>query len=404
MTRRPVPPASANREAPRALHHSLRAGVTLVAMLVACEAGRPKWESLSTAYLVRLDRQRAHADSASVDTLPLMMQFRLPDSVNNYIMHHGTSLVALDAPVCRVALADQVDRAVHIFTTDGRYIRSIYGGGRDDPLLPSPTSMAITRSGHVVVRNFTGETVEFDSSGKVVRKLNLHMDGDPREAAGIIAVDNQGNIYDHWIGSGFSVPRSNWPHDAPLVRLWQSNGHYLGQDGSLAVYPPHTFTQALNRGALAILADTLWFARSADGRILAFPLRRSMAVPLRVINLPLYYQMDAPREEEKDGLYFTSAARHILAFAAAPTGELFFIQSTSWTTDSLGVGHSHIVLASIERDGSHYHAYSVDQSAVKIAVTTTHVYTLARPGEEWEIMVYERRHDRSSIARATRCR
>jgi hypothetical protein len=283
-----------------------------------------------------------------------------------------------DAPSCLVALGDIGDRAVHVFQSNGNYAFSFFGGARVRPEFGASmlSSLASGRADEFVVSTVGGRVVAFGGAGQRAWAGQLQ----PARAANDSGAGNQvvlgpdGLLYDAWFsGNGPLVRREQWANDRALVRVFDRTGRMIRRIGKVSEYPGEGLTYFLNRGYVQIFADTLWFARKADARILAFPLKGPYDAPARILELPVYYRADAPIEDvSSDGSRVAVRIQeHLRGFTVAPSGEFYVVQNLSWpdmaSRSTPWVPRN--VITVVRRDGTVDRRVGVDGRILALAAT-----------------------------------
>lgn len=345
--------------------------------------------TLPESLLARVDRiGRLGADSGAIVPLGTSSRLLLPSSAAPYTMSRPVSLAAVDAPVCAVAVADYADQAVHVFAVPNRYRFSTFGGSRETPLFPSPASVAFAQLGRVLVADESGSVTMLDTRGFVRDTFRLPAK-EPHAITQVIP-GPQDELYDNWFAGRPPLSSNGWLPETPLVRIWRWRGRLLGTMGSIRTYPGKSFTQALNRGEIALSGDTLWFARYADGRLLAFSRSRPTAAPVRVVELPLYYKMMAPIEAfaaSGGQIQIQNAvANHLTAFAIDPEGNFFLGQSTSWPSAGV-LFRPRTILATVDRRGADHRAFDIGGEIRALAATKQLLYAVVLADRRLSVLV-----------------
>jgi len=272
-----------------------------------------------------------------LDTLVETRQFALPSDSNGFYRFAFPTTLAVSANGgCQVAVGDLVDRAVHVFSLNGDYKYSFFGGGRSDVTFGGSglSSIAPAPDGRFLVATLAGRVLRFDEQGKAVHVSELALPADtPGVRTHQIIQGPDGLLYDHWFAGEENVIRAaQWDRDSSLIRVFDASGRLVRRIGTVVRYPGVGLTHYLNRGEFRIADDTLWFARRADARILAFPLRGPYDHPSRVIDLPLYFQAALPVEyvSRDEHRVAVRSQDHLQGFSIGPDSLFYVIQDVSW--------------------------------------------------------------------------
>jgi hypothetical protein len=133
------------------------------------------------------------------------------------------------------------------------------------------------------------------------------------------------------------VPSGDWGRSRlPLIRLIDTLGNALGGFWKVSGRPGLILTSALNRGFLAVRADTLWFAFAVSGWINRGTVsRRDSAWTIsdsERIELPRMYHPAPPQSftNGSDTVGKVTLESQVTAFAVAPGGTLVVGQTVSY--------------------------------------------------------------------------
>lgn len=115
------------------------------------------------------------------------------------VAHQGLerpAAVAYDADGERLYVADSKGHHVQVFTPDGRQVQSLGSLGRSDGQFNSPTHLAVTRDGTLLVTDALNFRVQaFDRSGRFLWKIGKVGDGSGDLAAPKgVAADREGQV------------------------------------------------------------------------------------------------------------------------------------------------------------------------------------------------------------------
>ena len=232
------------------------------------------------------------------------------------------------------------------------------------------------RADEFVVSTVGGRVLAFDGTGQRAWAGQLQPARTPNDsgAGNQVVLGPDGLLYDAWFsGNGPLVRREQWANDGALVRVFDRTGRMIRRIGRVSEYPGEGLTYFLNRGYVQIFADTLWFARRADARILAFPLNGPYDTPARILELPVYYRADAPIEDvSSDGSRVAVRIQeHLRGFTVAPSGEFYVVQNLSWpamaSRSTPWLPRS--VITVVRRDGMVQRRVSVDGRILALAAT-----------------------------------
>ena len=251
---------------------------------------------------------------------------------------------------CTVVVADAADLALHFFRgSDGTYLRSTYLGGRDSSVVAKIAGVA-SYDGTVAVGDATRESVVLVSeAGGTIRRIRLVAQASAGFTARL-ALWRDNTILER------ALPVPGNPGGA-VARMWDSSGMLLRQIGAETAYENESLQLAMNDGALAVHRDTLWFGRFSDGRIFGYALHGRSSEQPRVIELPLFYEMDAPtfvvaRREtgNQTGFLPAQVRHHLRVFTIDEHGSFLVVQMRA---------DGSTVIASMAREGDTYRVFDV---------------------------------------------
>jgi hypothetical protein len=283
-----------------------------------------------------------------------------------------------------------------MFNLDGSYVETLYGGMADTSMLAHVTSVSL-RGRTLAVADVTEETVS-EYRGFVNHVETVHAPSPLTDNAGAtvfgseIALSGDGLIAEHWIERG-GADRGDvhWDENLPLVRLWHRESGSFTAKGWLR-RSEGVLTGLMNRGRLVAEADTIWFGRRMDGRILGFSVDGGTRGAVRVVEPPIWFRGEVPVEfvDSNGGVLGAAAPYHLIDFSVAPSGRFFVLQTESFpklprTTPELrvfreaGVEYrSRKILVVLDRWGELLRAFRLDPyDPWEITVTETVMVLLA---------------------------
>jgi hypothetical protein len=307
-------------------------------LLTGCSDAEGDWHRTKVPSRLVDEIQGSRAISAPEprDTLREIRTLKLPDSLKAFFhLTYPVMVAAGAANRCTIAVGDLADRAVHLFRSDGAYLQTFFGGGRENPTFANSTLSSVAAAGdHFLASTVMGRVVTFGSGANSTAIGDLNAPTDSSRASTHLVIEGpDGLLYDHWFHGNLLIVRQNdWAHDSSLVRVYDRRYKLVRRLGSVSRYPGEGLTHLLNRGDIAIYAETLWFARRADARILAFPLNGPYDRPSRIVELPVFFRAEAPIEDvSSDGdKVGVRIQEHLRAFAISPDGDFYVIQNVSW--------------------------------------------------------------------------
>jgi hypothetical protein len=357
---------------------------------VACDEAPPEGASSTLRPIARerfaaIDAGRPLLDTAAIRPLAPVGTLAL-DSTGAYSLSNPVSISAAGAPACRVAVGDRIDRAVHLFSHDGTYRSTIFGGGRDTTAFPNLRSVALDTTGSLAVADMGRGTLHLfapDGSRKGTRLLP-----GPKGDASLgsqLVWGPDGRLLEQWFSFEVPIVSKDWDERLPLVRILEPMGGAEGGLGAVRREPGQTFTAALNRGIIARRADTLWYARRADGRLLAFDLARPGAEPVRTVDIPVFYHMSAPQEGRVPGPvgYEVAVQEHVRAFAITPSGH-FLIGQSRWFPEAAPgtLFRPRTALTVLDPSGRHVGSYDLGGEIMSLAASDRWIYAILIDLEE----------------------
>ena len=351
---------------------------------------------LSEDVLVGIDRARTRISPVHVETLEPAFQLELLDGeASSFRMRSAVALAVFGAPDCTVLIGDTSDMAIHWFGgSRAAYVRSLFLGGREAPLVTDLTDMeAVTPEIVVVSDRGRGRVVRVDAEGRLLSVMDIptQREGSNLVSANRIALGPAGSVIEQpmWRGALADSPG--------IVRVWESDGrfrHYLGQ---VVRSGGPEFVETLSLGDFLGRSDTLWTLRRIDGRLLAYAISEAESRALVTHELPLFFEMDPPAIVLRDniaGETAVAAARHAGSFAMDPEGNFFVEQFREDRTPILGT------LAS---DGTAYRAFDLGVAQIRaLAASLEHLFAaVVLPGEQdTVVLAYQSPFARDSRGRA----
>ncbi|HYR07783.1 MAG TPA: hypothetical protein VEQ60_08435 [Longimicrobium sp.] len=366
------------------------AALSLAFASTACDEAPSEGASSTLRPIARqrfaaIDAGRPLLDTAAIRPLAPVRRLAL-DGTAAYSLSNPVSISAAGAPVCRVAVGDRIDRAVHLFAHDGAYRSTVFGGGRDTTAFPNLRSVALDTTGALAVSDMGRGTLHLfapDGSRRGTRVL-ARLKGDFSLGSQLVWGPD-GRLLEHWFSYELPIISKDWDERLPLVRILSPEGGAVGGLGTVRREPGQTFTAALNRGIIARRADTLWYARRADGRLLAFDLARPGAEPVRAVDIPVFYHMSAPQEGQVPGPagYEVAVQEHVRAFAIAPSGH-FLIGQSRWFPEAAPgtLFRPRTALTVLDPSGRHVGAYDLGGEIVSLAASDRWIYAILIDPEE----------------------
>lgn len=312
---------------------------------------------------------------------PLIGQLQLPDSVRVFRMELP-SAIAASAELCLLAVGDPADRAVHLYDLPTfRYVRSLRP--RDVNAFGGITSVAIDPSrGHVLVADLRGGDLwRFALSGELLSNATLPPPpGVPGGLGSQIVIAPDGRVFETWFALERSTPSADWGPDLPLIRQIDDSYAVAASYGGIRPYRGQVLTASVNRGLIAVIGDTVWFARRSDATLMAFDATRPGVHPVRSVRLPIFF-VSVPRESAGPWRH-PVVDEHIRAFAVDGGGRFYLGQVISWPTDTMSLHRPKtMALTVVSRTGERIAAYDLGSEILDLAVVEPLVIAVLR-GEE----------------------
>jgi len=360
--------------------------MTLRACLVACGVtfatacqSVPEYHKLSpNAWGLAADSSRV-VKSSPIKLSPSFF-LTLPSDSIHYSMERSIDLaVGTWGAKCVVAVADRVDRAVHLFAADGEYQATIFGGGRDTSNFDGIFSVALSH-GRLGIGDLVKRGVWLVDENGNIRFVPLPSPVAPEPRRFAFAL-GKAALYELWPGQN-GKSSAHWPDlGIPTVRIVSLEGAGAGGFGSLRPFPGRAFTGALNVGRLKLYRDTLWLGDAASATVVAYPLEGApQSEAPRQLHLPIFrspraaLELHGPAQDDAEAL----VEYQLLTFVMAPGGEFFTIQATSYPEYS-PAGASfvpEVVVAAVSADGKLIGTYELGARPVALAVTRAFVFAI----------------------------
>jgi len=278
-----------------------------------------------------------------------------PDHSGIYDFRRARTLAAIGYPHCRIAVYDQDDRAIHTFSLDGSHYWSAFGNGRSgQPDFTLVHSLAWhPDTGELLAAFLPDRFAVIDgASGLMGRVVDLRhrpyrVLGSARRRIHVVP---GGPIVDHWFGavSGRYPSDSIFPREAaPLLVGRDENGNAVNWYGQVTRPGGASLATALSRGHVSSgMGDTIWFAREHAARILGFPVDESSKSPTRVVDLPVFLELEEPREFQHAETRLTSnnLIPQILGFRALRDGTFVVLQAAPLPGVRGAPSESHLIV------------------------------------------------------------
>lgn len=299
--------------------------------------------SLSNAFVDSVSAGRVREVALASFPAP-HIEFRLPDTVRFFSMEFPVALTGQGPPVCRIAIADQVDRAVHLFRTSGEYLRSYWEQRRPSPFA-SIASIDLDARGNLLISYLLSREIAIaDSTGQVRSSWETSQLVDTMAPGAYVRGVGGERVAEHWFGVHFDTNSKDWvKRDLPLVRVFDYEGNELGRAGRVQAFPGYALTAAMNRGFIAAARDTIWYARASDARVWPIPMSgpKAYAMPdAPQVQFELFFTMEPPKDfrSRSRGDVFADVQEHLRGFTVTEDGSYFAaVQVVAWTVDSLRV-------------------------------------------------------------------
>lgn len=372
------------------------ASIALVFLAVWYVGRRDDWKRSRIPDSVLEAFHDAHRVSALrvTDTLDTVFRLTLPETVSaHFELSLPVFLAAKGAPLCRIVVGDPIDRAVHVFDTHGGFLHSISGDGKDGrPRFDALTGVDVTIEGDVLATTGDGLAVRFDREGALVSRTILGPK--PVRAGNASAVvGGAGLLFEHWFSDyADPSPSSEEMDGAPLVHVRDSRGHVVADLGTVHMWPGRSLSYQLNRGFLELQPDTLWFARRSDARLMAFDALGRTRDPLRVIDIPVFFEAAKPIEYvSAEEVTATRIQTHIHDFDMDEAGVFYFAQNFGWPgpQDVQATFVAQSVITAVDPDGKLLGVYVTGRSPGRIAATRDVIVATVRgDGGRMEIRGY----------------
>ncbi len=321
------------------------------------------------------------SDRLSVESIERMRpihEFATPEGWS-FRMQETVDLAAVGPDRCRIVVADAGDRAIHWFGgAPPTHSHSLYLGGRDSSIVGRLSTLAASSKGSLAVVDQRRNTVVRVSKDGVVVGQNRFPEEALREskrAGGDIALDAEGNLYETFEARSRLEVSGSLNLPGPPIRVWGPGGNLVNRYGVVLAESDPLFAGKLSWGRLALHADTLWFARASDGRLLAFP-KGGSETPVRTIGLPILHSTPEPTASIlPDPLYPDSAPMvrvammpHSGHLAISPSGDFFVEQLRGDLTS---------VLTAVRADGSRVRIFDLGAERIHALAATDHVVYVA---------------------------
>lgn len=274
---------------------------------------------------------------AAVIPLKPLFQLQTP-SDGAFLFESPRAIAALGPPRCALVVADDIDRAVHFFALNGRYKRSLYERRRGSPFA-SVVSVSLDNEPKMALSYLGSEVVRIaDWQGHIVSEWTMPALSDSQMPGSRLLITDRGEVLEHWGGTSLATWSHSWGRRGlPLIRSFSSNGELISRIGQVEESPGKVLPAALSRGFIAVLKDTVWFARSADARLFAAPLKHPGESPAELqlmLSPPLFFGMRTPYEIDiGDGStpHGVGLEYHLRGLAIAGDGRYFvWVQIKSW--------------------------------------------------------------------------
>lgn len=332
-------------------------------------------DSLAQIFLDSLDGNRQIISTVRLRRLDPRFDITLPDSLVGFSLSTPVALSVGGSDGNLIAVGDRTDRAIHLFRTNGAYDRTVFGGGRDTSALMALISVAVNDQAEIVATDlWNGTLIRYPAGASHGESIRLTPPV-PRGGLGSqVVLTNDGAVYEQWFTLNVPVNSALWTRDLPLVRQLSSEGQVLTSFGTVTRYPGVAFTAALNRGIIAVADDTLWYARRADCRLLAYAMNSPGPRPVRVVEAPLFYRMNPPREHQAvasagGSRPQVSVQEHCRAFAVDDAGFFYLGQSVGWPETASGLFRPRTALTVLDHEGGYIATYGLGYEILSLAVT-----------------------------------
>lgn len=353
-----------------------------VALWVSACAEGPRYWALPEAERAPLGGAERLTRIVATRLAPVF-ELRIPTESTRFSMGSSVDLGAGKVgDGCIVAVGDRVDRAVHLFSEDGRYLMTIYGGGRDTTRFPDLQVTGIS-SGRVVVGDGATRTVWlFDVRGAAVAAVHLPSSVRPTPPRIRVVYDGS-RVYELWAAPNGKSSASWDAMGIPLIRAFDRKGRVVGGYGELDHFSGWSFPSALNVGDLALHGDTLWYANAAQGRVDGYALRAGRRTgPARRLALPVFFLPRPPLElrDPGDGAAEALVEYHLSSFTVGPGGEFLAIQATSYPEYSprLAAYQPQVVVSAVTPAGRLVGTFDLGLRPVTLAATPQYWFAIVQ--------------------------
>lgn len=323
---------------------------------------------MGSEYLATIDRGRTTADTAAILQMSPAFEFEQPHHLEwPFRMRQPIGLGLVATPEATLIVADASDIALHRFAVcPPTYLRSHYFGGRDSSLIARLASMTVSQSGDIAIGDIgRSQILLLAPSGRLQSVIRLEGISEEWSAARI-GIGEDGRVFERALATPESRLRNG------LVRVWNAKGQLLAPIGRMQPFGARRFTIAANDGTFVLRGDTLWYARFVDGRILGWLTTEDRTAPVRIIELPLYFEIDVPTYDSlhdpsdlNGGILPVRIQRHISSFAIDPSGNVFAGQH---------LRDGRLVLSAVSNDGKRHLAFDLGGKIRALAATEDAVY------------------------------
>lgn len=275
----------------------------------------------------------------------------LPDSITSFDMSQPVRISFAGPPACKLAVADMLDRAIHVFDDTGTYEATVYGGGRDTSRLASIGDMVMSAEGRIVVSSFLNEIRVFHPRGIYSTFSVEKPDPDIMSFSSLAVLGD--TVFDHWmLSAGKRKDYSQLPDTTPQILMYSLAGRPGRTLGRIQTYPGRLLNVMMNQGTLAASRDTVWLGRRVDATLFGHPVGGGTARELR---LPLIHKMRTIRESplpNAGDLTEAIVEYHLHDLAVDGSGNFFVIQALSWPREEGALFRPNLGLAVYSADGT----------------------------------------------------
>lgn len=342
---------------------------------------------LPDQFIDSISEGRVHAAPRLRPAPEPSVELRLPDTVTLFSMQFPADLAVQGEPLCRVAVVDRADRAIHIFRMNGEYLRTYWERGRPSPFA-SVASLEMDHAGNLIISYLLSPNIAvIDSAGQLSTTWATPMLVDSIDGGASLAAMADGWLVEHWLGVGFGTRSFRWTAPVlPLLRMFDYSGAQIGAAGHVRQYPGRALTAELNRGFVAMAEDTVWFARRMDGSLWAVPVNRPWPYELSAEpqeELPLFFRMRRPSNflSRRTGRAVANVEYHLRSFDVTPDGRYFvFGQALEWPdpTDSTRLYRPVVALTIYDRTSNTVVTYDLGGDVRRVATGGGLVFVLSR--------------------------